>query len=312
MAATGRGAEDEGSGARVRVAREARGVSLRGLAGLIGVSPATLSQIEKGRTRLSVSRLDDIAEALNTTAARILEGAEPSPAQATLSAVRHAVRAKAGSAADWRVYGPLGLDPVLSAALEEFLEVGYHGATVRDIASRAGMSVSGMYHYHASKQQMLISILDHTMTDLLARARAARGEGRDPVERFAALIENLALFHTNRRELGFVGASEMRSLDSANRDRIAGRRIAQQRLIDHEVEQAVLSGRFRTDHPHEAARAVVTMCTALSTWWRPGGPYGPEQIAQQYVRFALDLMTSPGPASADRPTPAMPDPGESR
>ncbi|MDX2939335.1 hypothetical protein [Streptomyces ipomoeae] len=104
------------------------------------------------------------------------------------------------------------------------------------------------------------------------------------------------MFHTHRRELGFVGASETRSLDAADRDRIAERRTAQQRLIDHEVEQAVLGGRFRADNAHEAARAVVTMCTALPTWWRPGGPSSAEQIAQQYVGFALDLMTPPGRA----------------
>ncbi|MGW0816989.1 helix-turn-helix domain-containing protein [Streptomyces viridiviolaceus] len=275
-----------GPGARVREAREAKKVSLRALARLIGVSPATLSQIENGRTGLSVARLDDIADALNTTTARILGGADLPPAGST----------QAGAATGWRAYGPLDLDPVLAAALQEFLEVGYHGATVRDIAARAGLSVSGMYHYHASKQRMLVSILDHTMTDLLTRAQAARAEGCDPVERFAALVENLALFHTHRRELGFVGASEMRGLDATDRDRIARLRTAQQRLVDHEVEQAVHSGRFRADHPHEAARAVVTMCTALPTWWRPGGPSSPEQIARQYVGFALDLMTPPGRA----------------
>ena len=50
------------------------------------------------------------------------------------------------------------------------------------------------------------------------------------------------------------------------------------------------AGRFHTDHPHEASRAVVTMCTALPTWWRPDGPQSPEQVAKQYVGFALDLM----------------------
>ncbi|MFJ9626920.1 TetR family transcriptional regulator [Streptomyces sp. NPDC101175] len=272
-----------GPGARVRAARKAKGVGLRALAGLIGVSPATLSQIENGRTGLSVARLDDIADALHTTAARILAGTDLPASGCT----------EKDAGTGWRAYGPLDLDPVLAAALAEFLEVGYHGATVRDIAARAGLSVSGMYHYHASKQRMLVGILDHTMTDLLARARAARAEGRDPVERFALLVENLALFHTHRRELGFVGASEMRGLEAADRDRIARLRTAQQRLVDHEVEQAVAEGRFRADHPHEAARAVVTMCTALPTWWRPGGPSGPERIARQYVGFALDLMAPP-------------------
>ncbi len=44
-------------GARLREAREARGMSLRALAGAIGVSPSLLSQVETGRTKPSVSTL---------------------------------------------------------------------------------------------------------------------------------------------------------------------------------------------------------------------------------------------------------------
>ncbi|MCU1607851.1 MAG: helix-turn-helix protein [Modestobacter sp.] len=82
----------------------------------------------------------------------------------------------------------------------------------------------------------------------------------------------------------------MRSLDAGNRQKMADMRTAQQRMVDDEVEKAVRVGRFRADRPHEAARAVVSMCTVLPTWWHRGGPFGPEQIAEQYVRFALDLM----------------------
>ena len=66
-------------------------------------------------------------------------------------------------------------------------------------------------------------------------------------------------------ELGFVGASEMRSFEAANRQKIADLRTVQQRMVDHEVDAAVEQGRFHAEHPREAARAVVTMCTALPT-----------------------------------------------
>lgn len=291
---TTRGTADEGLGAQVRAARLAKGVSLRGLARTLELSPATLSQIENGRTGLSVSRLGRIAEALGLTVPQILDtvvapGAPP-PDNDNATADSSDGRAARPTIADWRTYDPLDFDPVLRAALDEFLAIGYHGATVRGIAARAGLSVSGIYHYYTSKQQMLVTILDLTMTELLLRARAARADGRDPVHRFSLLIEHIALFHTHRRELGFVGAAEMRAFDADNRRKIAGLRITQQRMVDHEVEDAVREGRFRADHPHEAARAVVTMCTALPTWWRPDGSLSPGQIADQYVGFALDLM----------------------
>jgi AcrR family transcriptional regulator/DNA-binding transcriptional ArsR family regulator len=201
---------------------------------------------------------------------------------------------------DWRRFDPLVLDPVLRAAVEAFVELGYHGSTVRDIAARSGLSKPGTYHYYPKKQRVLVAILDMTMADLLERSRAAREEGGlDPVRRFALLVECLALYHTYRRDLAFIGASEMRSLEPANRDRIAALRTEQQGMLDVEVEAATVAGRFTTPFPHEASRALATMCTGLAQWYKPHGPLTPEETAAQYVRFALDLMGH-RPAAAGR------------
>ncbi|MEQ3552674.1 TetR family transcriptional regulator [Pseudonocardia nematodicida] len=284
-------------GPYVRNARVARGVGLRALAGQIGVSPATLSQIEHGRTRLTVERLDTIAAALGIPAADILEGRTRSIAPSRAS--------RPDPHGSWRIYEPLDLGPVLDAARAEFLEVGYHAATMRRIAARCGMAVSGLYHHHSGKQQMLRALVEYAMTDLDRRAVAARAEGADPVSRFCLLVENLALYHTHRSELAFIGDSEMRSFTDANRRHVAIMRTRQQRRVDHEVEAATAAGRFRHDHPREAARAVVTMCTSLAAWYRHSGRYGPEEIARQYVGFGIDLMTG---TSAPFPAPGTTGP----
>jgi hypothetical protein len=43
------------------------------------------------------------------------------------------------------------------------------------------------------------------------------------------------------------------------------------------------------------------MCTALPSWWRPDGPLTPEQVAEQYVGVALDMMRSRADAHAATP-----------
>ncbi len=266
-------------GSRVRAARVRHGVSLRALSRDLAVSPGTMSQVETGKTRLTVVRLHQIADALGITADEVLGAPPPPPA--------------AGDGAPgWRHYGPLDLDPVLAAALAVFVRTGYHGATVRDIARECGRSVSGIYHHHPSKHEMLRRILERGVAELLDRAEAARAEGRDPVERFSLLVESLVLFHTHRREMGFLGASEMRSLAPGARRDIAGRRTHQQRMLDDEAEAAVAAGRFHTPRPRDAARAVVTMCTSIPLWFKPGGAMTPSQVAEQYVAYALDLMTA--------------------
>jgi AcrR family transcriptional regulator/DNA-binding XRE family transcriptional regulator len=273
-------------GSRVRAARIRHGVSLRALSRDLDVSPGTMSQVETGKTRLSVVRLNQIASALGMTPHEVLtasaDGAPGDGANPATGTGPHVT--------DWRVYGPLNFDPVLEAALAVFMRTGYHGATVRDVARECDRSVSGIYHHYPSKQEMLRRILDLGVAELLERARLARAEGRDPVERFSLMIESLVLFHTHRQEVGFVGASEMRSLDPGSRREIAGGRMRQQRMIDEEALAAAAAGRFGTPYPKEAARAVVTMCTSIVQWYKPAGPLTPSDIVAQYVRFALDLM----------------------
>ena len=265
-------------GERLRAARLARGVSLRRLAGQLDVSPATLSAVETGGTSLSAVRLARLADLLEVPVSTLLPRAAVASPRTPLATT------------GWRAFDPLPIEPSLVGALAAFLELGYAGSTMRDIGERAGLSVAGLYHHHASKQELLVCLLDLTMGDLLARSAAAQAQGRDCVERFSLLVECLALFHTHRRDLGFIGASEMRSLAPQARAQVTQARREQQRMVDEQVLLGCAEGRFATPRPYEAARAVVTMCTALPQWFSAAGPATPEQVATQYVGFALDLV----------------------
>ncbi len=278
-------------GERVKAARVRQGVSQRQLAAALGVSPATMSAVENGRIETPAPRLARIAEVLGVPVSGLSAGDARGEEAAASGRGSGLGGAAAGERpADWRVFPPLEMSVTLAAGLAAFLEFGYHGATMRDIAQRAGLSVPGVYHYYPTKQDILVDVLALTMEDLAWRTAAARAEGETAVERFALLVECLALYHTHRRELGFVGASEMRSLVPFQRRRIADQRRAQQGQVDEEVEAACRQGWFSVLRPREASRAVVTMCTALPQWFDGEGPLGADQVAAHYVEFALDLM----------------------
>ncbi|MGN2639389.1 TetR family transcriptional regulator [Nocardia takedensis] len=287
------------SGAPIRAARRAAGLTARELAARIGVSAATMSAVENGRTGVSVTRLREIAAALSVPAAALLAGstAPAEPAQP----VREV--------AQWRVFPALDMDPVLDAAVAAIVETGYHGTTMRDVARRANMSVPGIYHHYQDKQQLLVRILDVTMDELHGRIAAARAEAGTGVEQVAVIVEALALFHTHRRALAFIGASEMRSLTEDNRRRIAESRNRVQRTLDDAIDRAAAEGALRGAAPgsaqlRTAGRAIATMCTSLPQWFRPDGPATPEQIAGDYADFALALLGGEPrggtPASAQR------------
>lgn len=188
---------------------------------------------------------------------------------------------------DWRFYPPSPLPSILEAALDCFVEQGYHGTSIREIARRAGLSVPGLYHHFASKQALLVAIVSHAMEELWDRSVAALDEaGNDVGRRLDLLVECLVLFHAHRRDLAFIASSEIRSLVGHARDNHIAARDRQQRLMDDVVEQGVAAGRFATPLAREASRAVITMCTGVAQWYRPGGPLAPDELAGDYCTIA--------------------------
>lgn len=65
---------EETLGSRVRAARELRGLTLRRLAIMTGLSSGFISQLENDRSNASVASLKNLATALGVTTAELIEG----------------------------------------------------------------------------------------------------------------------------------------------------------------------------------------------------------------------------------------------
>ncbi|MFC9357685.1 TetR/AcrR family transcriptional regulator [Rhodococcus sp. NPDC057014] len=195
----------------------------------------------------------------------------------------------------WREYTDQGLSKVLAAALAAFVEKGYDGASIREIASRAGLSVPGLYHHYPSKQALLVGLTNVVMRDLLDRSRAAVSEaGPTPGDRFDAVIESLLRFHMFRREQAFVASRETRSMEPESRRAYIALRDEQQEMLDDIVRDGVSAGHFRTPFPEDASRAVVTMCVAVSTWYREDGSLSPDELVERYLAIARSAVGASG------------------
>lgn len=262
----------------------------------LGVSPATLSAVETGRTPLTVERLQRLAELLDVPAARLLSGEEAVTPTATGAVLAYR---------DWRDFTDIDMDPVLEAAARVFVRRGFHAAGMREVAAEAGLSVAGVYHHYRSKQHILSALLDVTMAEIRWRVEVARLQGRTPVESFALTVEALALFHAVRGDLAFLGASEMRGLEGAELDRVIGLRNEVQYTLDAQVRGCLEAGAFPCADPHTAARAIATMCTGLPGWFRPDGRLSAQQVARQYAEYALGILGA-GQASVMSPDPRAP------
>lgn len=184
-----------------------------------------------------------------------------------------------------------GAETMLRVALSLFVEQGYHGTSMRDIASRAGVSVSAAYHYFPSKADMLRTIMVRVTEDLIADLDAARdAAGADPAARLSAVARAHVLLHTRRQDESFIGNSELRSLAPADRRKIVALRDRVGQVFKDIVAEGCRRGTFAQPYSVETVRAILTMCTAVAGWYRANGPDKPEAIAERYAALALRLV----------------------
>lgn len=91
---------------------------------------------------------------------------------------------------------------VLKTSAAIFAEKGYHSTSIRDISRATGMSLSGLYYYFTSKEELLFLIQDHCFSTVLEDCRKLIATVGDPVHRLTLLIENhLNYFVNNMNEM---------------------------------------------------------------------------------------------------------------
>lgn len=184
----------------------------------------------------------------------------------------------------------LSLDAVCAAATRCFTKHGFHGTTIRQIATSAGLSVPGLYHHYPSKDAILIRLGEIAMEELDAAARHAVTGKRDTIERFDHLIACLVQFHVEFQDIAFVTFSEIRALpEPARGEHIRARKIVQQILADV-VDEGAQNGVFRTENPQHAARALSNICMGISQWYRTKGALDVDELVTIYTSVCRDTV----------------------
>jgi len=71
---------------------------------------------------------------------------------------------------------------ILDAALEVFSQSGYRKGSLRDVASRVGMSEAGLLHHFPNKSALLAAVLDHRDDHSLKIVKLEPYAGRETLE----------------------------------------------------------------------------------------------------------------------------------
>jgi TetR/AcrR family fatty acid metabolism transcriptional regulator len=134
---------------------------------------------------------------------------------------------------------------ILDAAVRVFAEHGYHGARVGDIAEDAGVAHGLLYHYFASKDDVLRTIFLENWGALIARFRAVERSEQPAPAKLEGIAKILLRTWRNDPALVTVMVREV-ARSPLLQDRVDEVREAFA-IVQRVIEEGQASGAFRSD-----------------------------------------------------------------
>ncbi len=184
-----------------------------------------------------------------------------------------------------------GQQVIIDAARREFGERGYDAVPVRDIAARAGVSLSALYHYYPGKQALLEGIVEAGLRSYDTACAAALGAaGDDPARRLAALVAATVRYRAQQQVDSSIVFSETRSVSEEFRARHSRQLREATGRFQRAIADGIEAGIFNPRWPDDARRAVIAMCNAVAEWYRPGGELTVDDLVTRYVNLAFTLV----------------------
>ncbi len=163
---------------------------------------------------------------------------------------------------------------ILRRAARVFLERGFDGASMEEIAREAGLTKPGLYYHFTSKTELLFAVMTFAMDELERETFTAMAKASTPLEKLRAILHTHAWLITREKDRAFtlLITTELSALNPEDRAVVVQRLHSYRSLIQATLEQLAAEGTLRrgTDVV-VAAHTLVGMIAWLSFWYRADG-----------------------------------------
>lgn len=182
---------------------------------------------------------------------------------------------------------------IVERAAELYAERGFLGASISDLAKACQTSKSLIYHYYASKEDILFEVMHGHVSALLEAAEKIVAEPADARTKLRSMTRAFIALYVGAASRHKVLLNELKNLPSARRTTIVG---IQRKLIG--IVESVL-GEIQPSlaRPSPLARPAAMLYFGMinwtHTWLDPKGRAAPEQIAELAFDIFLDGLAGP-------------------
>lgn len=179
-------------------------------------------------------------------------------------------------------------EKILAASVRLFAEYGYHAATMRDIAKMAGIQAASIYYHYPSKQTLLVEIMESHMRQLNANLERIISKPHTFQQCLFEAVSNHILLHTTYKSEFFIIDTEIRALESDNRQKILALRDHYEKLIQELLHEGMIQGVLRQTDIKISSYVIIAMCTEVAQWFRPTGRLSVQHVIEMYYQMIAD------------------------
>ena len=185
------------------------------------------------------------------------------------------------------------LEYILRKSASIFAEKSYHATSMRDISRETGVSLAGLYHYCASKEELLFLIQDSSFRRVVNLALERLNEAINPADKLRIFIENhLSFFAANMAEMKVL-SHEADSLEGELRDRVNATKESYTKLARKILEdiQSAYKGEQEPIDLTVATYALFGMMNWIYNWYDPAGKLSVGALVENFTRLFLTGFT---------------------
>jgi AcrR family transcriptional regulator len=176
---------------------------------------------------------------------------------------------------------------ILETAARAFAELGFPSASMNDIARRSGMSKGLLYHYYASKEQVLFAVAEQYTRRLVALVDEVEGRVADPARRLPALIRAFLDEYQTSQSRHMVLLHDLRFLPEVEERTVVGN---QRRVIEAFV--AAVRAAHRLPDDYALVKPVTMMLFGMMNWTFAWLKPGKGISYAQYADLVTEVFTA--------------------
>lgn len=176
---------------------------------------------------------------------------------------------------------------ILKSAAKAFRKLGYHGATVEQIAAALHMKKGNLYYYFKNKEEILFACHQYSLDGLIRLLDEVEASSLSPEQKLRRLVT--AFVHIILDELhGTALFLDLEALSPAHLKTVIARRDRFDHGVRQVIEEGTAKGVFSAANPKLLTFALMGAVNWIPRWYNPEGPASSQEIADRFADFFIN------------------------